>query len=76
MWADAYAKILEQGDLTHIALLLLVGLLTAGMVAVWRAWRKESDRYLTSVENFSDAVAKMRELLVVIKDRLRGDRDA
>jgi hypothetical protein len=69
MWADAYAKILEQGDLAHIALLLIVGLLTVGMVAVWRAWRADSKQYLLSVEDFSAAVAKMRETLVVLKDR-------
>ncbi len=64
MWEDAYAKILEQGDLAHIALLLLVGLLTAGMVTVWRAWRKDTAHYLESVE-------RLRELLLVIKGRLK-----
>lgn len=69
MWADAYAKILEQGDLGHIALLLLVGLLTAGTVKVWQAWRKDTQRYLESVETFSAVVARMNDTLVVLKDR-------
>jgi hypothetical protein len=64
MWADAYAKILEQGDLAHIALLLLVGLLTAGMVTLWRAWRKDAAHYHDSIE-------RLRELLLLIKGRLK-----
>jgi predicted negative regulator of RcsB-dependent stress response len=70
MWGDAYAKILDQGDLGHAALLLIVGLLTAGMVTVWRAWRKDVEQFFTYSEKYSEAVAKMREILLVIKDRV------
>jgi hypothetical protein len=70
MWGDAYAKILDQGDLGHAALLLIVGLLTAGMVTVWRAWRKDVEQFFTYSEKDSEAVAKMREILLVIKDRV------
>lgn len=71
MWNDAYAKILERGDLGHIALLLLVGLLTAGMVTVWRAWRKDVRLFFEHSERYSSAVAQMREILLVIKDRVK-----
>lgn len=70
MWEDAYAKILDQGDLGHIALLLIVGLLTAGMVTVWRAWRKDVNRFFEYSERYSNTVAQMREILLVIKDRV------
>ena len=70
MWEDAYAKILQQGDLGHIALLLMNGLLLAGMVAIWRAWRKDVNRFFEYSEKYSLAVAQMREILLVIKDRV------
>jgi predicted negative regulator of RcsB-dependent stress response len=70
MWEDAYAKILDQGDLGHAALLLIVGLLTVGMVTVWRAWRKDVNQFFVYSEKYSDAVAKMRGILEIIKDRV------
>lgn len=70
MWEDAYAKILERGDLGHLALLLLVGLLTVGMVTVWRAWRKDVNRFFEYSEKYSNTVERMREILLVIKDRV------
>jgi hypothetical protein len=70
MWEGAYAKILEQGDLGHAALLLIIGLLLAGMVTVWRAWRKDVRQHYEYCEKYSAAVAQMREILLVIKDRV------
>jgi hypothetical protein len=70
MWRDAYAKILDQGDLGHAALLLLIGLLTVGMVTVWRAWRKDVNRFFEYSEKYSNTVERMREILLVIKDRV------
>lgn len=70
MWRDAYAKILDQGDLGHIALLLIVGLLVAGIMVVWRAWRKDVERFFVYSEKYSSAVERMREILLIIKDRV------
>lgn len=74
MWEKAYAKILEGIDPTCLPYLLIIGLLVVGISKIWRAWRNDSQRYLGSVEDFSAAVAKMRETLGILKDR--SDRDA
>lgn len=76
MWEKAYAKILEGIDPTCLPYLLIIGLLVVGITKLWQAWRNDSQRHLASVEEFSDAVAKMREILIVIKDRLRDHHDA
>ena len=70
MWESAYAKILEQGDLGHAALLFVIGLLMAGMVTVWRAWRKDVQQFFEYSEKYSIAVSQMRDILLVIKDRV------
>jgi hypothetical protein len=70
MWEDAYAKILSQATPTEACLLFTNAIFIAGMVVIWRAWRKDSTAYMTSVLGFMNAVARMREILVILKDRL------
>jgi hypothetical protein len=71
MWKDAYAKILEEAGVSELALLLVIGLLITGIVTIWRAWRKDLAWHRDLVEQFSDALNQMREILIVIKERLR-----